>query len=71
MVQAEVYAPMEPPEPEFLAEAQKPDEALDQVGQSPTPDGTVDQEPEVPEPLQIPMVTPQPMLTVLEQLTHT
>ena len=39
MVQAEVHASMEPPEPEVLIEAQKPDEALDQVRHPPMHQG--------------------------------
>ena len=35
-VQAEVYAPMEPPEPGVPIEAQKPDKTLEHVGHPPT-----------------------------------
>ena len=60
VVQAEVHAPMEPPEPEVPIEAQKSDEPLDQVRHPPTPGDPIKQETEVPEPLQVPIVTPQP-----------
>ena len=59
-MQAEVHAPMEPPEPEVPIEAQKSDELLDQVRHPPTPEYLVEQDTEVPEPLQVPIVTPQP-----------
>ena len=67
MVKAEVHAPMEPPKPEVPNEAQKPDEPLDQLRYPPTPEDSVEQETEVPEPLQVPIVTPQPQPMVLEQ----
>ena len=41
MVQAEVRAPMEPPEPEVPVESQKPDKALDQVKHPPIPEDPV------------------------------
>ena len=59
VVQPEVHAPMEPPEPEVLIEAQKADEALDQVRHAPTPRDLVEKETEVPEPKQ--MVPEQPI----------
>ena len=59
MVQAEVHAPMELPEPGVPIEAQKPDEPLDQVRHPPTPGYPVEQATEVPEPLQVPIVAPQ------------
>ena len=52
MVQAEVHAPMEPPEPKVLIDAQKTDEPLDQVKHPPTPEDPVEQETEIPEPWQ-------------------
>ena len=52
-MQAEVHAPMEPPEAEVPIEAKKPDEALDQVRHPPTPEDPVEQETKVPEPLQV------------------
>ena len=58
VVQAEVHAPLEPPEPEVPIEAQKPDEALHQVRHPPTPKDPVEQETEVPEPLQVPYSNP-------------
>ena len=67
MVQAEVHAPMEPPEPEVPIEAQKPDEAFNQVRHPPTPVDPVEQETEVSEPLQVSIVTPQPNQIVPEQ----
>ena len=69
MVQAEVHAPMEPPEPEVPIEAQKPDEALDHVRYPPTPEDPAEQGTEVPEALQVPqpkqMVPEQPLPQVL------
>ena len=50
---------MEPPEPEVPINAQKTEEPLDQVKHPPTPEEPVEQETEVPEPLQVPIVTPQ------------
>ena len=67
MVQAVVHAAMEPPEPEVPTEAQKPDEPLDQVRHPPAPEDPIDQETEVPESLQIPIVTTQPKPMVPEQ----
>ena len=58
VVQAEVHAPMEPPEPEVPIEAQTSDEPMDQVRHPPTPDDPIKKETEVPEPLQVPIVTP-------------
>ena len=66
-MQAEVHVPMEPPEPEVLIEAQKPDEPFDQMRYPPTPEDPVEQETEVPEPLQLPIVTPQVKQMVSEQ----
>ena len=57
---SEVHAPMEPPQPEVPNEAQKPDEPLDQVRHPPTPEDPVGEETEVPEPLQVAIVTPKP-----------
>ena len=67
VVQAEVHAPMDPPEPEVPTEAQKPGKALDQVKHPPTPKDQVEQETEVPEPLQVPIVNAQPKQMVPEQ----
>ena len=67
MLQAEVHAPMEPPEPGVPTEAQKPDEPLDQVRHHPTPEYPFEQETEVPEPLQVAIVAPQPKQMVPEQ----
>ena len=68
VVQAEVHATVEPPEPEVPIEAQKPNEPLDQEIHPPTPEDPVEQETEeVPEPLQIPIVTPQPKQMFPEQ----
>ena len=60
VMQAEVHAPMEPPEPEVPTEVQKSDEPLDQVRHPNTPEDPVEQETEVSEPLQVPIVIPQP-----------
>ena len=67
MVQADIHAPMEPLEPEVSIEPQMPDKALDQVGQPPTPEDPVEQKTEVPEPLKVPIVTPQSHPMVPEQ----
>ena len=67
MVHSEVHAPAESPEPEVSIKAQMTDEALDQVEHPPTPEDPVQQETEVSEPLQIPIVPPQPRPLVLEQ----
>ena len=67
MVHAEVHAPMEPPEPEVPAEAQIPDEALDQVRNHPTPKDSIEEETEVLEPLQLPRAPQQPTTMVLAQ----
>ena len=67
MVQGEVHVPMEPLEPEVPIEGQKPDKPLDQVRYPPTPEDLVGQETEVPGPLQVPIVTPQPKQMVPEQ----
>ena len=66
MVHAKVHAPIEPPEPEFPSEAQMPDEAFDQVRHPPTPKDPVEEETEVPELLQLPIVHLQPKPMVLE-----
>ena len=66
VVQAEVHAPMEPSEPEVPIEAQKPDEPLDQLRYLPTAEDPVEQEIEVLEPMQVPIVTPQPKQMVSE-----
>ena len=63
----QVHAPMEPPEPEIPIDAQKTDEPLDQVKHPPTSEDPVEQETEVPEPLQVSIVTPQPKPMVPEQ----
>ena len=67
VVQAEVHAPMELPEPEVPIDGQKTDEPLDQVKLPPTPEDPVKQETEVPEPLQVPTAAPQPKPMVPEQ----
>ena len=67
VVQAKAHAPMQPPEPEVPIEAQKPDEALVQVRHSLTPENPFEQETEVPELLQVPIVTPQPKQMAPEQ----
>ena len=64
---AEVHAPVEPPEPEVPTEAQMPDGALHQVRHPPTPNDPVEQEKEVPEPPQLPIVPHQPKALVVEQ----
>ena len=43
VVQAEIHAAMEPPEPEVPNDAQKTDEPLDQVKHPPTPEDPVEQ----------------------------
>ena len=68
VVQVEVHALMEPPEPEVPIEAQRPDESLDQERHPPTPEDPVEQETEeVPYPLQVSIVTPQPKQMIPEQ----
>ena len=67
MVQAEVHAPMEPSEPKVPIDAQKIDEPMDQVKHPPIPEDPVEQEPEVSEPLQVPIVIQQPKPMVPEQ----
>ena len=67
VLQAEDHAPMEPSEPEVPNEPQKSDEPFDQVRHLPTPEYPVEQETEVPKPLQVPIVNPQPKPMVLEQ----
>ena len=67
MVQVVVHAPMEPPEPDVPTEDQMPDEALDQVGHPHIPEDSVEKQSEVPEPLQVPIVTPQSRPMVPEQ----
>ena len=56
MVQAEVHAPMEP---EVPIEAHKPNESFDQMRHPPTPGDLVEHETEVPDPLEVPVDTPQ------------
>ena len=63
----EENAPMELQELEVPIEAQKSDEPLDQVRHPPTAEDPVEQETEVPEPLQVPIITPQPNQMVPEQ----
>ena len=63
-MQAEVHAPMEP---EVQTEAHKPNGPFDQVRHPPTPEDPVEQETEVPEPLQVPVDTPQLKPMVPEQ----
>ena len=58
---------MESPEPEVPIEAQKSDGALDQRGHHLTQENPVEQETEVAEPLQVPLVPPPPRPMVLEQ----
>ena len=70
VVHTEVHAPMEPQEPEVLIEVQKPDKALDQVGHPPTSEDPSKQETEVAEPLQLPIIPPQPRPMVPEQPLH-
>ena len=67
MVHAEIHAPMEPSELEVQIESQIPDEALNQVGHPPAPKDPVQEEKEVPKPLLLPIVPPQPKLMVLEE----
>ena len=67
VVHAEVHAHMESPEPEVPIEASMPDESLDHVRHFPTPKDPVEQETEVPDLLQSPIVPPQPRPMVLEQ----
>ena len=67
VVQAEGCGPMEPPEPEVPNDAQKTNEPLDQVRHPPTAEDPVEQETEIPEPLQVPIVRPQPKPVVPEQ----
>ena len=67
VVQAEVHAPMEPSELKVPMDAPKIDEPMDEVKDTPTPEDPVKQETEVPEPLQVPLVTPQPKPMVPEQ----
>ena len=63
----EYHAPMEQPEPGVPIESQIPDEALDQVGHPPTPKDPIQEETEVPEPQQLPIMPPQPKPMILEQ----
>ena len=67
-MQAEVHAPMKPLEPEVPIDPQKIDEPMDQVTHPPTPEDPVEHETEVPEPLQVPIITQQPKPMVPEQL---
>ena len=67
VVHAEVHAPMEPPEAEVPIESQIPDEVLHQVGHPPAPKEPVQEETDVHELLQLPMVPPQPKPMVLQQ----
>ena len=67
VVHAEVYAPMEPPEPEVPTKTHMADEAWEQVRHPPTPKDPVEEATGVPEPLQLPIVPPQPKPMVLEQ----
>ena len=64
MQAAEVHAPMEP---EVQIEAHKSNEPFDQVRHPPTPQDLVEQETGVPEPLQVPIDTPQSKPVVPEQ----
>ena len=66
VVHAEVHAPMETPEPEVQIENQMADEALAQVRHPLTPKDPVEEETEVLEPLQLPIVPPQAKPMVLE-----
>ena len=66
-MQAEVHAPMEPSEPKVPIDAQKIDKPMDQVQHPPTPEDPVEQETEVPEPMQVTIVTQQPKPVVPEQ----
>ena len=50
-----------------LIDAQKIDELMDQVKHPPTPGDPIEQETGVPEPLQVPIVIPQPKPLVPEQ----
>ena len=58
---------MEPLEPEVPIDAQKTDEPLNQVKHPRTPEDPVEQGTEIPEPLQVLIVTPQPKPMVPEQ----
>ena len=66
VVHAEVHSPMEPLEPKILIDTQKIDEPMDQVKHPPIPEDPVEQETEVPQPLQVPIVTQQPKPMVPE-----
>ena len=52
VVQAEVHAPMETPEPEVPIESQVQYEALDQIGHHPTTNDLMQEESGVPEPFE-------------------
>ena len=64
VVEAEVHAPIEP---EVPIEAHKPIEPFDEMRHPSTPEDHAEQETEVPEPLQVPIDTPQSKPMVPEQ----
>ena len=68
MVQVEVHASMEPPEPEVLIKPQAPYEPLDQIGHPPTPKNPIPEESGIHENFEL---NGKPVAPKLQQLPST